>query len=83
MRKPAQPGARRRSQAKGAVWGTMRKRMVEATEGGWSTDGVSAKLEPTKIGERFRKRMQGRFRLLHVERELHRDRVQSDGPRPI
>ena len=82
MRKPAQPGARRRSQAKGAVWGTMRKRMVEATEGGWSTDGVS-QAGTYQDRRALRKGCRGRFRLLHVERELHRDRVQSDGPRPI
>ena len=52
MRKPAQPGARRRSQAKGAVW----ERCVSEWLKRLKAAGVLTvfhKLEPTKIGERF------------------------------
>ena len=55
MRKPAQPGARRRSQAKGAVWEKFvsdqwlkRLKAVGALTT-WH------KLEPTKVGDRFTK----------------------------
>ena len=54
MRKPAQPGARRRSQAKGAVW----ERCVSEWLKRLKAAGVLTafhKLEPTKIGDRFTK----------------------------
>ena len=54
MRKPAQPGARRRSQAKGAVW----ERCVSEWLKRLKAAGVLTafhKLEPTKVGDRFTK----------------------------
>ena len=52
MRKPAKPGARRKSQQKGAVW----ERCVIEWLKRLKTVGVLTtfhKLEPTKVGERF------------------------------
>ena len=52
MRQPAKPGARRRSQAKGAVW---EKFVVEWLKRLKTAGALTAfhKLEPTKVGERF------------------------------
>lgn len=54
MRKPAQPGARRRSQAKGAVW---EKFVIEWLKRLKTAGALTAfhKLEPTKVGDRFTK----------------------------
>ena len=55
MRKPAQPGARRRSQAKGAVWERfVSEQWLQRLKAvGFLT--AFHKLEPTKIGDRFTK----------------------------
>ena len=54
MRKPAKPGARRRSQAKGAVW---EKFVIEWLKRLKTAGALTAfhKLEPTKVGDRFTK----------------------------
>ena len=53
MRKPAQPGARRRSQAKGAVWERFVSEQWLKRLKAVGVLTVYHKLEPTKVGDRF------------------------------